>query len=123
MSFHGLITHFFLVVNNISLSGCSRLFIHSPAEERFGLTIVNKTTIFHTVKSLFADTFKHFEIRRLYLGLPDGPKMSLQLALYKRARWRRQWQPTSVLLPGKSHGRRSLVGCSPWGRQESGMTK
>ena len=30
--------------------------------------------------------------------------------------WRRQWHPTSVLLPGKSHGRRSLVGCSPWGR-------
>ena len=29
--------------------------------------------------------------------------------------WRRQWQPTSVLLPGKSHGKRSLVGCSPWG--------
>ena len=31
-------------------------------------------------------------------------------------RWRRQWHPTPVLLPGKSHGRRSLVGCSPWGR-------
>ena len=31
---------------------------------------------------------------------------------------RRQWQPTLVLLPGKSHGRRSLVGCSPWGRKE-----
>ena len=27
---------------------------------------------------------------------------------------RRQWQPTPVLLPGKSHGRRSLVGCRPW---------
>ena len=27
-----------------------------------------------------------------------------------------QWQPTPVLLPGKSHGWRSLVGCSPWGR-------
>ena len=27
--------------------------------------------------------------------------------------WRRQWQPISVLLPGKSHGWRSLVGCSP----------
>ena len=26
-----------------------------------------------------------------------------------------QWQPTPVLLPGKSHGWRSLVGCSPWG--------
>ena len=29
---------------------------------------------------------------------------------------RRQWHPTSVLLPGKSYGQRSLVGCSPWGR-------
>ena len=29
---------------------------------------------------------------------------------------RRQWQPTPVLMPGKSHGWRSLVGCSPWGR-------
>ena len=28
--------------------------------------------------------------------------------------WRRQWHPTPVLLPGKSHGRRSLVGSSPW---------
>ena len=30
--------------------------------------------------------------------------------------WRRQWHPTLVLLPGESHGWRSLVGCSPWGR-------
>ena len=37
----------------------------------------------------------------------------------KRFPWRRQWQPTPVLLPGKSHGWRSLVGCSPWGREES----
>ena len=36
---------------------------------------------------------------------------------------RRQWQPTPVLLPGKSHGRRSLVGCSPWGREELDMTE
>ena len=36
---------------------------------------------------------------------------------------RRQWQPTPVLLPGKSHGRRSLVGCSPWGREESDTTE
>jgi len=37
--------------------------------------------------------------------------------------WRRQWHPTPVLLPGKSHGQRSLVGCSPWGRYESGTTE
>ena len=36
---------------------------------------------------------------------------------------RRQWQPTPVLLPGKSHGRRSLVGCSPWGRWGSDTTE
>ena len=33
--------------------------------------------------------------------------------------WRRAWQPTPVLLPGESHGQRSLVGCSPGGRKES----
>ena len=42
---------------------------------------------------------------------------SQNLALARYLMWRRQWQPTPVLLPGKSHGRRSLVGCSPWGRK------
>ena len=37
--------------------------------------------------------------------------------------WRRKWQPTLVLLAGKFHGQRSLVGYSPWGRKESGMTE
>ena len=36
---------------------------------------------------------------------------------------RRQWQPTPVLLPGESHGWRSLVGCSPWGPEESDTTE
>ena len=36
---------------------------------------------------------------------------------------RRQWHPTPVLLPGKAHGRKSLVGCSLWGREESDMTE
>ena len=40
-----------------------------------------------------------------------------------RFSWRRQWHPTPVLLPGKSHGRRSLVGCSPWDRKESDLTE
>ena len=43
-----------------------------------------------------------------------------ELAVYGR----RQWHPsTPVLLPGKSHGRRSLVGCSPWGRWGSDTTE
>ena len=31
--------------------------------------------------------------------------------------WRREWQPTPIFLPGKSHGQRSLVGYSPWSRE------
>ena len=37
--------------------------------------------------------------------------------------WRRKWQSTPVLLPGRSHGQRSLVGYSPWGREESDTTE
>ena len=37
--------------------------------------------------------------------------------------WRREWQPTSVILPEKLHGERSLEGYSPWGHQESDMTE
>ena len=46
----------------------------------------------------------------LILGFPDGS-------------WRRKWQPTPVLLPGESHGGRSLIGYSPWGCKESDTTE
>ena len=50
-------------------------------------------------------------------------KMCVCVCVYILARgrgegWRRKWQPTPVLLPGKSQGQRSLVGCSPWGREK-----
>ena len=37
--------------------------------------------------------------------------------------WGRKWQPTPVFLPAESQGRRSLVGFSSWGRQESDTTE
>ena len=37
--------------------------------------------------------------------------------------WRRKWLPTPVFLSGESHGQRSLVGYSPWGRKESDATE
>ena len=37
--------------------------------------------------------------------------------------WRREWQPTLVFLPGKSHAQRILVGCSPWGLIELDVTE
>ena len=47
----------------------------------------------------------------------------MELALTEKGNWRRQRHPTPVLLPGKSHGLRSLVGCSPWSREESDTTE
>ena len=44
-------------------------------------------------------------------------------AWVRKIPWRRKWQPSPVFLPGKSHGQRSLVGYSPWGRKESDMTE
>ena len=45
------------------------------------------------------------------------------MAAFRDIQRRRQWHPTPVLLPGKSRGRRSLVGCSPWGREELDTTE
>ena len=54
------------------------------------------------------------------------PRVRIDVNLYVPSAlvsWRRWWHPTPVLLPGKPHGRRSLVGCSPWGREESDTTE
>ena len=45
------------------------------------------------------------------------------LSFHRKWCWRRRQHPTPVLLLGKSHGWRSLVGCSPWGREESDTTE
>ena len=64
-------------------------------------------------------------------GLPrwlSGKEFTCQCRRHRRLRfdpwvrklpWRREWLPTPVVLPGKSHGQRSLVGYSPWDRKES----
>ena len=40
-----------------------------------------------------------------------------------RPAWRREWQPTTVFLPGEFHGQRSLEGYSTWGHKESDTTE
>ena len=60
------------------------------------------------------------------IGLPGGKEYICQCRKCKRFRfnprvgkipWRREWQPTSVILPRKLHEQRSLGSCSPWGRR------
>ena len=70
------------------------------------------TTIFSSICPSFHLTFMADETRFQLL-----PLLSTSLGGQ-----RRQWHPTPVLSPGKSHGRQSLVGCRLWGRTESDMT-
>ena len=58
-----------------------------------------------------------FDYCRHKYGLPGGTSDK------DDASGRRQWYPTPVLLPGKSHGWRCLISCSPWGREESDTTE
>ena len=54
-------------------------------------------------------------------GITDS--MDISLSKLREIVQRRRWHPTPVLLPGKSHGWRSLVGCSQWGCKESDTTE
>ena len=54
---------------------------------------------------------------------PKEKKNTLKYSSYLNSNWRRKWQPIPVLLPGKFHGWRTLVGYSVWGREESDMTE
>ena len=53
----------------------------------------------------------------------DFARMHICLYVSVYCNQRRRWHPTPVLLPGKSRGWRSPVGCSPWGRSESDRTE
>ena len=58
---------------------------------------------------------KHLRITRICLQC-RRPK-------FQKILWRREWQPTPIFLPGKSHGQRRLVGYSSWGHKELDMTE
>ena len=60
--------------------------------------------------SLFADD------TITYIGNPKDTTRKLLELINEYGKGRRKWQPTPVLLPGKSYEWRSLLGCSPWGR-------
>ena len=78
---------------------------------------------------LFQKNFRGRNTSKLILWghhYPDTKtRQKKKIKIISQYHWwgRRQWHPTPVLMPGKSHGWRSLEGCSPWGRWGSGRTE
>ena len=81
-----------------------------------------KNTVRNTMKQE-TNTMMYYSIFFLWKIISIFYFFSCLIALTRISRRRRQWHPTPVLLPGKSHGWRSLVGCSPWGREELDTTE
>ena len=93
------------------------------------LTKINQYTIGTSSPSKFSHLFLKIVPLSLQTRLSkwlSGKESSYQCRRCKRHRfsrwvgkipWRREWQPTPVILPGESHGQRSLMGYSSWGHK------
>ena len=112
----GLLSHMvvlFLVFKGISIpSSVVAVSVYTPTNSARAFPFL------HTLSSIYC--FYTFWWWAFWLMWGD---ISLWFWFAFLERQRRQWHPTPVLLPGKSHGRRSLVGCSPWGREELDTTE
>ncbi|KAB0377494.1 hypothetical protein FD755_011938, partial [Muntiacus reevesi] len=75
------------------------------------------------------ENMKLLQLPEAHPGSSDGKESAYNagdpgsIARSRRFPWRRKWQPTPLFLPGKSHGKRSLAGYSPWGHKELDTTE
>ena len=101
-------------------------FIWKYKESRIAKTIIKMNKITELILSEFKIYYKAALIKTA--GFPGGevvknPRRRHVFSLWaSEITWRRKWQPTPVFVPGKFHGRRSLVGYSPRGHKESDVT-
>ena len=100
----------------------------SPAFVVYGFFNDNHSDLCEVVAHCSFDLHFSNNCQRLFLGGSDGKSICPQCRRpgfnpwVGKTSWRRKWQPTPVFLPGKSHGWRSLVGYSSWGRKGSDTT-
>ena len=114
----------------LSLISIFVLYLHRVADlcfQQFNLKIFLLQNTQHAKKKK-KQQYATFKIQNLFLkekkaSLREWIRLLMFCCCLVSKSQRRQWHPTPVLLPGKSHGRRSLVGCSPWGREESDTTE
>ena len=93
----------------------------SLQSEELSRVFSSMTNWCHSLKAsiLRHSTFFMVQLSQLYMTTGKSCFYYIIMATWQR----RQWNPAPVLLPGNSHGWRSLVGCGPWGREESDMTE
>ena len=111
------------------------LFVGPQCQNQFDYKIIFQKFMYHyvsganviCVESRSSNICCHFWGKKKMRGnlLNQASLLSLRLKKVHLSwvYWRRQWHPTPVLLPGKSHGQRSLVGCSPWSPWELDTTE
>ena len=91
-----------------------------PGFGRMGLQWSRVAVLWQQLRSELLRMIKWITFIKCSLSMPSsfhkGTQEGLVFGFLRGYLQRRQWHPTPVLLPGKSHGQRSLVGCSPWGR-------
>ena len=108
------------------------LSLYNRLQVEFGRGIGSgKKKIKHLILGMFNAAFfsdkqfeaLHWQLDRLIYSFKKRTRWDIHLGVISLQVRRRQWHPTPVLLPGKSHGWRSLVGCRPWGRWGSDTTE
>ena len=107
-------TKIYAVKKHISLDGTKRYVLNAFTEAEIKYMEFQRTDNFFQLKGLTL-------VDQRVKYLPEMWETRVQ-SLNRKDPWRRKWQPTLVLLPGKSHRRRSLVGYSPRGCKESDTT-
>ena len=92
---------------------------HTPSELPMGTNTTCHLLIF---------SMQMIMIATISGGFPDGSNGKESACKYRRPGcdpwvrkipWRREWLPTPLILPGESHGQRSLVSYSPWGHKKT----
>ena len=92
---------------------------------RLVITFLPRSNIFISLINMCLEVFclRFILFKTLWISWPWVAISFPILRKFSTIIQRRQWHPTQALLPGKSHGQRSLVGCCLWGRTESDMTE
>ena len=95
-------------------------FLLSKSTSKYCYSSTNRIYLYSTIY-FFPYTFKSL-VAQTVKNAPAMQEIRIRHWV-RKIPWKRKWQPILVILPGKSHGQRSLQGYSPWGHKKSDKTE